>query len=121
KLAHKYVDDKGRVDYMALKGNTADMKELDTLYAQVGAQKLDALPSKNAKEAFMIDAYNISVWKNVLMRLPEHKDLDGKLKQYNFFYSTEFIVDGKTTNLKKLEDEGVRERFRDPRVHFALN
>src|SRR2546425_2610311 len=48
KLTHKYVDDKGRVDYMALKGNAADMKELDQLYAQVGAQKLDALPSKNA-------------------------------------------------------------------------
>jgi hypothetical protein len=120
-LLHKYVDTKGRVDYKKLKASADDMKKLDKLYAQVGAQKLDALPSKNAKQAFMLNAYNVSVWKNVLMRLPDHKDLDGKLKQYNFFYSTKFIVGGKEINLKDLEDDGVRERFKDARNHFALN
>src|SRR5262249_47721890 len=115
RLLAKYVDDLGRVDYAALKANAADVQALERLYAQVAAQKIEALVSREAQEAFLLDAYNVAVWKNVLARLPGLKDLDGKLKQYDFFYSTDFIVGGTQINLKKLEDDGVRERFHDPR------
>ena len=120
-LLKKYVDDKGRVDYARLKSTADDTQALDKLYAQVAAQKVDALGGTGAKKAFFINAYNICVWVNVLSRLPGMKDLDGKLKQYSFFYTTDFIVAGKSINLKKLEDDEVRERFKDPRVHMALN
>ena len=40
---------------------------------------------------------------------------------YNFFVKQKYTVDGETTGLKKLEDDTVRARYGDPRIHAALN
>ena len=119
KLLKKYVDGKGRVDYAKLKGDAADAKALDRLFAQVSLQRVDALPSKSARLAFLIDAYNVIVWKNVLNRLPKMKSVDDE--KASFFYFTKFIVGGKEVNLKDLEGDWIRPVFKDPRVHMVLN
>lgn len=119
-LLRKYVDRKGRVDYARLRGRAEDTAKLEKLYAQVGRQRLDALRDKNAKLAFLINAYNVCVWKNVLMR-PTLKALDDKAKQTEFFDGTSFLVAGQEVSLNQLETREVRERFQDPRVHMALN
>lgn len=120
KLLHKYVDTKGRVDYARLRASAADMAKLDRLYAQVGRQSLDALPDKNAQLAFLINAYNVCVWKNVLMR-PPFKDLGSPSQQQDFFGATEFLIAGQTLNLNKLESDFIRARYKDPRIHMAVN
>lgn len=117
RLLKKYVDDKGRVDYARLK--SADAGELERLYAQVAVQKVDALPSRDAKLAFLIDAYNVCVWKNVVDRLPKLKSVDDE--KTSFFYWTKFVVGGKEINLYNLENDDIRPVFKDPRVHMALN
>ena len=119
KLLGKYVDDRGRVDYQRLKADAADMQSLERLYAQVAAQKLDALPSKGAREAFLINAYNVCVWKSVIERLPKLKSVNDE--KTSFFYFTKFIVAGKEINLYNLEGDQIRPVFKDPRVHMALN
>src|SRR4051794_2641532 len=72
-LLKKYVDTKGRVDYGALKGSAADLAKLEKVFAAVAAtgpkSHPDQFPSKAAREAYYLDAYNIAVWKNVLGRL----------------------------------------------------
>jgi hypothetical protein len=118
-LLARYVDDKGRVDYQRLKAAPADMRAFEKVYAQVAAQKMDALGSRNAKLAFLIDAYNVCVWKNVLARLPKLKSVDDE--KLGFFYLTKFIVAGKEINLYNLEGDEIRPVFKDPRVHMALN
>jgi len=123
-LLKKYVDGKGRVDYGALKANAADVAKLDQLYAAVAAtgpkSHPDAFSSKSAREAYYLDAYNIAVWKNVLPRLgPKFNNVDKE--KISFFYSTEFIFDGKPFNLLDLEKKIIRPTFEDGRVHMALN
>ncbi|HEX2568712.1 MAG TPA: DUF547 domain-containing protein [Polyangia bacterium] len=120
RLLHKYVDTKGRVDYARLRATAADLAHLDRLYAQVGRQRLGALPDKSAQLAFLINAYNVCVWKNVLMR-PPFKDLTSQAQQQDFFGNTEFLIAGQPLNLNKLENEWIRERFKDPRIHMAVN
>ena len=120
RLLHKYVDTQGRVDYARLRASAEDTAQLDRLYAQVGRQRLDALPDKNAQLAFLINAYNVCVWKNVLLR-PPFKDLGSPSQQQDFFGHTEFLVAGQALNLNKLESEWIRERFKDPRIHMAVN
>ena len=119
KLLKKYVDDKGRVDYQKLKADPADMQSFEQVFAQVAAQKLDALPSKSAKEAFLLNAYNVCVWKNVIDRLPKLKSVNDE--KTSFFYFTKFLVGGKETSLYSLEGDAIRPVFKDPRVHMALN
>jgi|SRR5581483_660132 len=116
-LAGKYTDDKGRVDYAALKASAADLARLDRLFASVAASS--NFPSKAAREAFYLDAYNVLVWKNVLERLPKLKTLAPELK--SFFHDTEFLVGGNAYNLTDLEKDVIRADFKDPRVHVALN
>jgi hypothetical protein len=123
-LLHKYVDDKGRVDYGALKSNAEDSAKLDKLFAAVAATgpktHPDQFKSKSAREAYYLDAYNILVWKNVLSRLsPKFTNVDKE--KASFFFFTKFIVDGKEINLKDLEGDVIRPTFKDGRVHMALN
>jgi len=115
KLLKKYVDGKGRVDYDKLRGSADDRKSIEKLYAQVTAQKLDGL-SKKAQLAFLVDAYNLIVWKNVIDNSP--KRVDESL--YKFF-RRDYLVAGKTTDLDGLEKKWVRPQFKDARVHMALN
>jgi hypothetical protein len=122
-LLKKYVDGKGRVDYSGLKNNAEDMAKLEKLTAVVAATGPNKNPGKFdtkwAKLAFYLDAYNISVWKNVLTRLPKLTNVDKE--KISFFYSTKFVVDGKEINLRDLEGEIIRPQFKDARVHMALN
>jgi hypothetical protein len=122
-LLKKYVDDKGRVDYNRLNGDAADKAKLEHVFASVAASSPasapDKYPSKSAKEAYYLDAYNVCVWKNVLTRLPKLKNVDSE--KASFFYFTKFVVGGKEVNLQDLEAKMIRPTFKDGRVHFALN
>ena len=117
-LLKKHVDELGRVAYSAI-----DKAELERLYAAVAAsspkKQGDRYPSRGAKEAYYLNAYNVIVWKNVLDRLPKLKSVDDE--KTSFFFFTKFIVGGDAINLKDLEGAVVRPQFKDPRVHMALN
>jgi len=118
-LLKKYVDEEGRVDYAALKAQ--DAGTIEKLYAAVAATGPDKTPDlykgNNAALAYYLSAYNVLVWKNVLDRNP--KSVDEKL--YSFFRDPDFQVDGKEVDLDDLEKKIIRKRFKDGRIHFALN
>lgn len=123
-LLKKYVDGKGRVDYGALKGNAEDMAKFEKVFAAVAATgpktHPDEFKTKSAREAYFLDAYNIAIWKFVLGHLgPKFNNVDKE--KIAFFYSSEYIVDGKPTNLLDLEKKIIRPTFQDGRVHMALN
>jgi len=110
-LLKKHVDPKGRVDYAAV-----DRATVDKLVAAVATFS----PKRNADDkAFYLDAYNVLVWKSVLDRLPKLKSV--LADKDSFFYTTRFVVAGEQLSLDELENKIVRPRFKDPRVHFALN
>jgi hypothetical protein len=117
----KVVNDRGRVDYTALK---ADHKDLDTFVAYVGAYgpktSPELFPTNTDKQAYYIDAYNAFVMSNVLSRYPIDPPNIDKIK-INFFVTTKFKMDGADINLNQLETDIVRPVFKDPRNHFALN
>lgn len=120
-LLKKYVDAQGRVDYYALKAN--DAGTLERLYAILAATGPDKTPNlykgKNAALAYYVSAYNVLVWKNVIDSLPKLKRVDQGL--YSFFRNPEFQVNGAEVDLDDLEKKIIRPRFKDGRIHFALN
>lgn len=120
-LLQRYVDAEGRVDYAALKSKDADTVE--RLYAVLAATGPDKTPAlykdKGAALAYYLTAYNLLVWKNIIDNLPKLKRVDEG--QYRFFKEPTFLVDGKETTLDDLEKKIIRPRFKDGRIHFALN
>jgi hypothetical protein len=118
-LLKKYVDEQGRVDYAGLRKNdAATVEKLYAFVASTGPTKTpDLYKGKDAALAYFLSAYNVLVWKNVLDRSP--KQVNEKF--YAFFRTPEFQVDGQEVDLDDLEKKVITKRFKDGRVHFALN
>jgi hypothetical protein len=120
-----HVDDRGLVDYAALKANP---QALDRYYAQIVADSPDAtpalFPTRQHALAYWINAYNAAVLRTVV----EHYPIAGvgdvvwwAPGKTGFFVVQRLTFGGTTSNLYDLEHTVVRGRYHDPRVHFALN
>lgn len=127
---HQTVDDRGRVDYKALKNHPDD---LEAYYQLVSRYSPDSHPklflSEQDKLAYWINAYNAAVIKIVLTYYPI-TGIEDVTPPVPFFFlpdKTGFFIfqrptfGSETTSLYYLENSVIRERFSEPRVHFALN
>ncbi len=119
----QYVDERGFVDYQALNGSREQFDRYVYSIKTMGPKTNPELfPTQNDKLAYYINAYNALVFEGVLNRGPEEKSVwRGLISGLNFFIRMKVMIDGAQTNLKKLEDEVIREQFKDPRIHAAIN
>ncbi len=102
----------GKVDYAGIKASPA---ELNSLVSQVASYAYSS-KDKNTQKAFLINAYNILVIKNVVDHYPIAKPLDVP----GFFDKTKFKVAGMSLTLSDIENKKIRPVFKDSRTHFAL-
>ena len=103
----------GKVDYKDIKASPALLNELVTEIASIQVTK-----SKSAEyQAFWINAYNISVIKNVVDNYPLKSPLD----KAGFFDKIKHTVAGKNLTLNDMEHKMLRAVFpKEPRFHFVL-
>lgn len=99
------------VDYTAL-ARDPRLPELRRLVAEMDP---DALPPE-ARKAFLIDAYNLTVLAAVAERLPLASVLDHE----DFFTGARHAVAGRRLTLDGLEKGWLYTEFPDARLHFAL-
>lgn len=116
-LLARYVVD-GLVDYTGLK---AEEGKLDAYLAILAAVKPDKLTEMQAY-AFYLNVYNAWTLKLILNHYPDIssiKDIGG------FFtnpWRLRFVeLDGELVHLDHVEHGILRPRFKDPRIHFAVN
>ncbi len=130
RLLQRFVDHEGRVNYSALKQDSRDLDQYYHLIATFSPDSHpDLFPSESHKLAYWINAYNATAIKTVLTYYPISSVLDVKPPAALFFLSEKsgFFVfqrltyGGKTTSLYYLGNGVIRERFQEPRIHFALN
>jgi len=116
-LLQKYAQN-GVVDYAGFKRDEA---RLDQYLEVLKNTKTDSL-DRNDQFAFYINAYNAWTIKLILTGYPgidSIKDLSGLFKSA---WEKEIArIDGKVVTLDYLEHDILRPRFKDPRVHFAIN
>lgn len=115
-LLSKYV--KGDVvDYKGVKG---EEERLDQYLKSLDETIPDALP-RNEQFALYINAYNAYTLKLILENYPVDsiKDIGG---WFSGPWKIRFCkIGGKTLTLDEIENDILRPRFKDPRVHFAIN
>ncbi|MFX0124015.1 MAG: DUF547 domain-containing protein [Candidatus Hodarchaeota archaeon] len=113
-----YIDNNGLVNYEKLKKDK-------WLVDQVQYLKTADLQSMNQNEefAFWLNAYNILTIKGVYKELERNPNWKGNLSFISKirFFLRRFNVAGKNINLRDLENKILRKRFKDPRIHFAIN
>jgi len=122
-ILQRHVDPEGLFDYKRLLN---DRESFDKFISSIQQYSPDShpelFPTPSESLAYYINAYNASVVNGVLSRGPEKESVwKGWISGLNFFVRMKITLGGKTTNLKALEDDIVRARFKDPRIHAALN
>lgn len=106
------------VDYRGFK---KDEQRLDQYLAVLSETRIKEL-SGNEQFAFYINAYNAFTVKLILTRYPGINSI----KEIGSFFTNpwqkKFIpLSGRTVTLDYIEHEVLRPKFKDPRVHFAIN
>ncbi len=114
-LLQRYVTPQG-FRYQAL-ANDADAKaKLEGVIQEID-KATPNLWSREQKLAFYINAYNAITINAVIQRWP----IKSVMRVPNFFKRKKHRVAGSLLSLDILENTVIREQFREPRIHFAVN
>jgi len=116
-LLEKYVK-QGQVDYQGFKAQEEKLDQCLKVLEKTDSDKL----SGNEQFAFYINAYNAWTIKLILSGYPgvkSIKDLGNILKSP--WKKKICRIDGDVITLDDIEHKILRPRFKDPRVHFAIN
>jgi len=116
-LLKAYVND-GVVDYRGFKNHEAKLDRYLHMLAKTDTRAL----SRNEQFAFYINAYNAWTIKLILSDYPGIKSI----KDLGSFFKSPWKkkiapIDGKVVTLDHIEHDILRPRFKDPRIHFAVN
>jgi hypothetical protein len=116
-LLSKYVKP-GGVDYTGFK---SDEDKLDRYLKVLEYTNLKTL-SRNELFAYYINAYNAWTIKLILGAYPGIKSIKDLGTFWKSPWEKKFVrIDGDVVTLDYIEHHILRPRFRDPRVHFAIN
>lgn len=102
----------GKIDYKGIKKNP---NAITDLLDQAKSLRIDE--SNEAEfQSFWINAYNLAVIKGVVDAFPIKSPLDVQ----GFFDVITYELAGKTVTLNEIENDLLRARFKDARIHFVL-
>jgi len=116
-LLKKYVKD-SMVNYQGFKN---EEQRLDEYLQILNKTNPEELPRKE-QFAFYINAYNACTIKLILKHYPGVKSIKDIGSLWRSPWKIRFCkINGKTFTLDEIEHNILRLRFKDPRVHFAVN
>ena len=120
RVLQRHVNDRGEVDFAALRDDTGDggLGALERYVTAIAVIPLDAAPTRDARLAHMVNAYNaLSMYNVIASGIPASHNGFAKVK---FFVLRKFDIGGNVMSLYDFENNIIR-KLNEPRVHFALN
>lgn len=116
KVLRANVSSSGKVNYSGIKAQQA---QLDSYLKDLENNPPQSDWSRNEKLAYWINVYNAYTVKLIVKNYPVKSitDLEGGKP-----WDKKWIkIDGKTYSLNNVENDIIRPRFNEPRIHFAVN
>lgn len=119
RLLERFVDTRGDVDYVSLQSQADSL--LAPYLTQLATANLKPL-SRDARLALWINAYNAYTLKLIVDHYPVRsiRAIDGPAPDKTPFQRPVGRVADTMRTLDEIEHEIIRERFDEPRIHFAL-
>ena len=115
-----HVNDIGEVDYAALKANRGD---LDLYIQQLAKSSPISDPGRFSGKAgalaYWMNAYNAFVMRGVVDEWPTKSVRDLGIF-YGFFRGNDYVAGGSKISLQDLENDIIRKRYNEPRIHFGI-
>jgi Protein of unknown function, DUF547 len=116
-LLNKYVH-QGTVDYRGFKAEESKLDQYLKVLENVDSKSL----SRNEQFAFYINAYNAWTIKLVLSGYPGIESIKDLGSIFQSPWKKKICrIDGDVVTLDHIEHDILRPRFKDHRVHFAIN
>ena len=116
-LLEKYVKD-GVVNYQGFKNEETVLDKYLKVLEEVDSKIL----SRNEQFAFYVNAYNAWTIKLILSGYPGIKSIKDLGSLFKSPWKKKICrIDGGIITLDDIEHNILRPRFKDPRVHFAIN
>jgi len=107
-----------RVDYDGFKKEEALLDDYLAILSEADVESL----SHNARFAFYINVYNAFTIKLILTKYPGINSIKEIGSFFSNPWSKKFIsLNNRTVSLDHIEHDILRPRFKDPRIHFAIN
>lgn len=120
-LVKQHVAENGDVDY---KGFIADSVKLKKYLNLLESAHPNKSWTRNEKMAYWINAYNAFTVKLIVDNYPVKsiKDIKNGIPFVNTVWDIQFIqIEGATYDLNNIEHGILRPKFKDYRIHFAVN
>lgn len=115
-LLRKHVNSSGNVNYAAFKKDKAKLTEyLDVLKSNPPQSSW----SKNKEMAYWINLYNAFTIYSIVEKYPVSSVMD--LEGGKVWDKKKIVIAGKSLTLNNIEKDKLLKRFKEPRVHFAVN
>jgi hypothetical protein len=118
-ILKQYVDEKGLVDYNGIAKDPRFGEYMESLKSA----QTDKM-SRNGQLAFWIDAYNAVTIDKVIKWRPKKSVretlIPGVWTSTKFFTTRDHIVAGQQLSQDDIENDILRKKFKDPRIHFAI-
>ena len=115
----EHVED-GWVDYAAIKKDTSQLRAYLADLAKADLKKL----GRNEQIALYVNAYNAFTVKLITEYYPRIKSIkdipDGIFSRKRWKHKR-WAIGRRTYSLSEIEHDVLRSKFKDPRVHYALN
>lgn len=119
-LLIKYVTKSG-VRYQAWHQSDVDRKKMSEIVERIGTEEISK-QSREAQLSYYLNAYNAWILHKILESYPTNGPGGGGfIGRTRFFRSKGIRIGGQKTSFHLLENDIIRPRFSEPRVHFALN
>ncbi|MHA1959593.1 MAG: DUF547 domain-containing protein [Candidatus Thorarchaeota archaeon] len=120
-ILKRYRNPDGKVNYIALTGEQSVVRYAESL----SAFDVELLKTREEKLAFWINCYNALSIYGVVKKIKADPDFadyghGSWFTRVRFFALQKFVVGGKKWTLRGIENF-IRDEFKDPRIHFALN
>ena len=115
-----HVDEEGRIDFLTLQADMADLESYISYVSTISPQTNPGLfPSAANVIAYHVNTYNALAMHGVIKKgIPS--DFDSIFKRLAFFKLNKVTVGGVETSLYDYENDLIR-NLGDARIHFALN
>jgi Protein of unknown function, DUF547 len=123
RLLKKYVNDQGRVNYIAW---SSERSTLQNWLSNIATLQVDEVTGADEQLALWINLYNAFTVATILEKypiksvLPRILGIPNWLGFLRFFQRQIYMVGGKNYSLAEIENKILREKLQEPRIHFAI-
>lgn len=121
-LLQKHVDVEGKVDYSGFQKDSVRFNKYLALLSSAHPNKTNW--TADQRLAYWINAYNAFTVKIMVDHYPvaSIKDIKNGIPFVNTVWDIKFInIEGQQYDLNNIEHGIIRDRFQEPRIHFAVN